>query len=59
MGGQVGLSLVLPVCAGLMMLFSMAELHSVETGIDEDNLPTLSYALPRSSESYGSPFFFG
>lgn len=49
-GGQLALALVLLVCAGLM-IFSLAELQSVETGVDENNLLTFSYALPRSSES--------
>jgi predicted permease len=48
--GQVALTLILLIGAGLMM-FSMAELQSVETGIEEDNLLTFSYTLPRSAES--------
>ncbi len=48
--GQVALALILLVGAGLMM-FSMAELQRVDTGIDEANLLTFSYTLPRSSES--------
>ncbi len=48
--GQVALALILLVAAGLMM-FSMAELQRVDTGIDEANLLTFSYTLPRSAES--------
>jgi predicted permease len=48
--GQVALALILLVGAGLM-IFSMAELQRVDTGIDEANLLTFSYTLPRSAES--------
>jgi len=48
--GPVALALILLVGAGLMV-FSMAELQRVDTGVDEANLLTFSYTLPRSSES--------
>jgi predicted permease len=48
--GQVAVALILLVSAGLMM-FSMAKLQRVDTGIDSANLLKFSYTLPRSAES--------
>jgi predicted permease len=48
--GQVALALVLLVGASLMV-FTMARLQRVLTGIDERNLLAFSYTLPRTAES--------
>ena len=53
--GQVALALILLVGASLM-LTSLTRLQRVETGVDDSNLLTFSYTLPRSAESTNPHF---